>query len=133
MLTVKAQEQEETILNYVEKENVLKELQIEYKKMKEVVDTMNSDKMQMIEDKKELSGKVLHLKNEKIKALKDKDYLIGILSDATFVLNEALQVGILIHGSKASFYYGSSIADTVLKSAGSATPPTPPVEITIAI
>ena len=43
-------------------------------------------------EQQELAEKCALLKEEKSLAIEDKDYLIGILSDATFVLKQALEV-----------------------------------------
>ena len=94
MLTEKAQEQEEIILNYVEKENTFKDLDRQYGELKELVESMKIDKMKIIEEQNELSTKLRHVEKEKNIVCEEKDYLVGILSDATFVLNQALQVGV---------------------------------------
>ena len=53
---------------------------------------MKDDQEQMLGDRVSLIEKCSQLEEEKSSAIEDKEYLVGILSDATLVLGQALEV-----------------------------------------
>jgi len=91
MLTAKAREQEDTILDYMDKESAFKKLENEHQKLSQVLETLKGDQELFRGEQQELAARCELLEEEKSLAVEDKDYLIGILSDATLVLKQALE------------------------------------------
>ncbi|XP_066922675.1 cilia- and flagella-associated protein 157-like [Clytia hemisphaerica] len=91
MLTAKAREQEETLMDFMEKESSYKKLESDHAKLEEVLETLQKDHGSFNEEHLALTERYQELKKERDTVLDDKNYLIGILSDATQVLKQALQ------------------------------------------
>ena len=61
-----------------------------------MLETLKGDQELFRGERNELSERCALLEEEKSTAIEDKEYLIGILSDATLVLKQALEVFILL-------------------------------------
>jgi len=78
-------------LDYMDKESTFKKLENEHQKLSQVLETLKGDQELFRGERHELAERCALLEEEKSLAIEDKDYLIGILSDATLVLKQALE------------------------------------------
>lgn len=92
MLTSKAREQEEIIQEYQEKEIQFEKVESEFQQMVNQLRKMKEEQESLSVQKKELENHCCEVEQGKVAAEEDKEYLIGILADATSVLKQALQV-----------------------------------------
>ena len=76
----------------MEKESSYKKLESDHAKLEQVLDTLQKDQGKFTEEHLALSERYRELEKERDSVQDDKNYLIGILSDATQVLKQALQV-----------------------------------------
>lgn len=92
MLTAKAREQEETMQEYMTREIQFQKFEREFQKISEELQKLKEAQTKLSTEKEELQHHCSKIEKEKETAEEDKEYLVGILADATHVLKQTLQV-----------------------------------------
>jgi len=91
MLTAKAREQQEIIEEYEEKEEHFNKMETEMAQMKNELSELKLSQLSMTTEKRSMQEECLIHHRDIVELREDKEYLVGILSDATSVIKQALQ------------------------------------------
>lgn len=108
MLTEKAQQQERTIEDLAAKEVDFGKTQIELDNLKNQIESLTKAQESLTEEKDHMQKVCKQHQEEICQLQEDKEYLIGILSDATSVIKTALDVSLQV---SLNFFYFFSAPD----------------------
>jgi len=91
MLSEKSREQEQCLEEFVEREEKIKNLENDFKALQSMLEDLKISEHTLHNEKESLVNRCEVFDREKSELLEDKQYLISILADASFVIKQALQ------------------------------------------
>jgi len=91
MLTEKSREQEQCLEEFVEREEKIKMLESEFVELKEKLEDLQISEMAVRSERDSLVNRCEVFDKERTELIEDKQYLISILGDASYVIKQALQ------------------------------------------